>query len=147
MIRIGRSLGRREWAALTALGLGAGIVVMTALTSHGAEVLLPGMPPPLDPHDVYAGARPGDLSPAVRGVVSRVYVPNSRKASVDVIDPATYMIVDHFRVGREPQHVTPSYDLKSLWVLADRGNELTRIDPVTGSKKHTVHVEDPSKLD
>ena len=30
MIRFGRSLGRREWAALTALGLGAGIVVMTA---------------------------------------------------------------------------------------------------------------------
>ncbi|PYQ24682.1 MAG: hypothetical protein DMF81_04785 [Acidobacteria bacterium] len=146
MIRFGRSLGRREWAALTALGLGAGIVVMTALTSHGAEVLLPGMPPPLDPHDVYAGARPGDLSPAVRGVVSRVYVPNSRKASVDVIDPATYKIVEHFKVGKEPQHVTPSYDLKTLWVLADKGNSLTRIDPVTGRSEQTIPVADPYNM-
>jgi len=45
MIRFGRSLGRREWAALTALGLGAGIVVMTALTSRGAEALLPELAP------------------------------------------------------------------------------------------------------
>src|SRR5439155_22172241 len=98
MIRFGRSLGRREWAALTALGLGAGIVVMTALTSHGAEVLLPGMPPPLDPHDVYAGARPRDLSPSVRGFVSRAYVPNIPKASVDVIHAATYKLVEHVKV-------------------------------------------------
>ena len=40
---------------------------------------------------------------------SRVYVPNSGSNTVDVIDPATYKIIDHFRVGRQPQHVTPSY--------------------------------------
>ena len=101
---------------------------------------LPGMPPLLDPHDVYAGARPGLLSAAVRGHVPRVYVPNSGRGTVDVIDPATYKIVDHFKVGREPQHVTPSYDLKSLWVLADEGDSLTRIDPVTGHREQTVRV-------
>src|SRR5712691_2544572 len=132
---------RRGLAALAAALLACPVV-----TVGGGDAPLPGMPPVLDPHDVYAAARPGEMSPAVRGMVSRIYVPNSRKASVDVIDPATYRIVDHFSVGREPHHVTPSYDLKSLWVLADRGNELTRIDPVTGSKKHTVHVEDPYNM-
>jgi DNA-binding beta-propeller fold protein YncE len=127
------------------------VVVLAVLASSGlrrggAEPVLPGMPPVLDPHDVYSAARPGKMSAAVRGMISRVYVPNSRRASVDVIDPATYRIVDHFAVGREPQHVTPSYDLKSLWVLADRGDQLTRIDPMTGQKKESVRVEDPYNM-
>jgi YVTN family beta-propeller protein len=104
------------------------------------------MPPLLDPQDVYAGARPGALSATVRGVVSRVYVPNSRAGTVDVIDPATYRIVDHFKVGREPQHVTPSYDLKTLWVLADRGNSLTRIDPITGRPAPPLQIADPYNM-
>ena len=122
------------------------LLASPVLTLGGGEPTLPGMPPLLDPHDVYAGARPGEMSPAVRDMVSRIYVPNSRAASVDVIDPETYRIVDHFSVGREPQHVTPSYDLKSLWVLADRGNQLTRIDPATGEKKETLPVEDPYNM-
>jgi YVTN family beta-propeller protein len=104
------------------------------------------MPPLLDSQDVYAAARPGALNASVRGFVSRVYVPNSRAGTVDVIDPATYKIVDHFNVGREPQHVTPSYDLKDLWVLADKGNSLTRIDPITGRRAQTVQVADPYNM-
>jgi YVTN family beta-propeller protein len=126
--------------------LAVALLASPALAQGVAEASLPGMPPLLDPYDVYAAARPGELSPAVRDAVSRVYVPNSRQASVDVIDPATYRIVDHFSVGREPQHVTPSYDLKTLWVLADRGDTLTRIDPVTGKKQQTVEVADPYNM-
>ena len=33
------------------------------------------------------------LSPAVKGVPSRVYVPNSESNSVDVIDPATHKLL------------------------------------------------------
>jgi YVTN family beta-propeller protein len=128
------------------LVLVASVFASPVLTLGGSEGPLPGMPPVFDPHDVYAAARPGEMSPVVRGVVSRVYVPNSRNASVDVIDPATYKIVNHFSVGREPQHVTPSYDLKTLWVLADRGDALTRIDPLNGEKKQTVAVEDPYNM-
>ena len=39
-----------------------------------------------------------------------------------MIDPKTFKIIDHFEVGRQPQHVTPSYDLKTLWVLNDLGD-------------------------
>ncbi|HXW14632.1 MAG TPA: YncE family protein [Terriglobia bacterium] len=107
---------------------------------------LPGMAPLLDPHDIYAADRPGDLSPAVKDYPSRIYVPNSGSNSVDVIDPATYKIVEHFRVGRQPQHVTPSYDLKTLWVLNDLGDSETKIDPVTGKKGKTIRVEDPYNM-
>ena len=107
---------------------------------------LPGMPPILNPHDIYAADRPGDLSPVVRNYPARVYVPNSGSRSVTVIDPKTYRVIDQFAVGRQPQHVTPSYDLKTLWVLNDKGNSLTRIDPATGKKENTITVSDPYNM-
>ena len=65
---------------------------------------LPGMPPVLDRRNIYSADAAGDLSPVVRKFPSLVYVPNSGSNSVDVIDPATYRIIRHFRVGRQPQH-------------------------------------------
>ena len=104
------------------------------------------MPPVEDPHDIYSADRPGQLSPEVKSFPSRIYVPNSESNSVDVIDPATFRIVDHFQVGQQPQHIVPSYDLKTLWVLDDKGNALTRIDPATGKIGQTVAVDDPYNL-
>ncbi len=67
------------------------------------------VPPPLSRADVYAADRPGRLAPQVRQDPARVYVPNSRSDTVDVIDQRTSGIVDHFAVGALPQHVTPSW--------------------------------------
>jgi YVTN family beta-propeller protein len=107
---------------------------------------LPGMPPVLDPRDIYSADRPGDLNSTVKDFPSRIYVPNSGSNTVDVINPATYKIIGHFRVGKQPQHVTPSYDLKTLWVLSDLGDSETRIDPATGKKGKTIYVEDPYNM-
>ncbi|MGV9253886.1 YVTN family beta-propeller repeat protein [Streptomyces sp. NPDC003697] len=107
---------------------------------------LPGMPPVLDPSDAYAADRPGRLSPAVEGVPSRVYVPNTNSDTVTVIDPATYRVVETIRVGRQPQHVVPSWDLRTLWVNNDLGNSLTPIDPKTGRAGEPVAVHDPYNL-
>jgi YVTN family beta-propeller protein len=107
---------------------------------------LPGMPPVLDPNDIYAADRPNQLSPVVSKFPTRVYVPNSGSDTVDIIDPATYKIIDHFPVGRQPQHVVPSWDLKTLWVLNDLGDSVTRVDPVTGKKGETIRVDDPYNM-
>jgi len=96
--------------------------------------------------DVYAADRPGRLSPVVRGFPSRVYVPNSGDGTVDVIDPATRRVVDHFSTGRLPQHVVPSWDLRRLWVTNDQSNSLTPIDPATGRRGHPLPVADPYNL-
>jgi YVTN family beta-propeller protein len=96
--------------------------------------------------DVYAAAHAGMLSPAVAGDVKRVYVPNSEDNTVDVIDPATYRVVAHFAVGKLPQHVTPSWDLKTLYVDNDIGNTLTPIDARTGKPGKAIPVEDPYNL-
>jgi YVTN family beta-propeller protein len=107
---------------------------------------LPGMPPVEDPSDIYAADHAGNLSPVVRDLPSRVYVPNSISNTVDIIDPKTYKIIGHFDVGKQPQHVVPSWDLKRLWVLNDMGDSLTAIDPKTGAKGETVPVDDPYNM-
>jgi YVTN family beta-propeller protein len=107
---------------------------------------LPGMPPVLDAKDVYSADRPGMLSPVVKDFPSRVYVPNTNSDTVTVIDPATYKVIRTIRVGRQPQHVVPSWDLKTLWVNNDIGDSLTAIDPATGKTGRTVPVSDPYNL-
>jgi len=96
--------------------------------------------------DVYARTHTGDMSPAVAGVPTRVYVPNSQANTVDVIDPTTYRVIDHFAVGRLPQHVVPSWDLTTLYVNNNRGNTLTPIDPKTGKPGTPIPVDDPYNL-
>ena len=104
------------------------------------------VPPLLNPHDVYAADRPGMLSPVVRHFPERVYVPNSESDTVSVIDPRSFKVIDEFPVGALPQHVTPSYDLRTLWVDNDEGNSLTPIDPATGKPGKPVPVTDPYNL-
>jgi YVTN family beta-propeller protein len=118
----------------------------TGSAARAYTPVLPGMPPLLDISDIYAADRPGNLSPVVQNFPARVYVPNSKSNTVTVIDPATFQVIDRFPVGRLPQHVTPSYDLKTLWVLNDKGNSLTRIDPATSKPKETIHIDDPYNM-
>jgi YVTN family beta-propeller protein len=111
-----------------------------------ANALLPGMPPPLDPGDVYAADRPGRLAPAVRGDRPLIYVPNFGSNTVTVIDPRTYKVIGTHAVGPGPQHVVPSWDLKTLWVNNNSGNSLTPINPATGRFGRAVKVDDPYNL-
>src|SRR5204862_3105917 len=97
-------------------------------------------------HDVYAADRAGMLSAAVRHDRALVYVPNRQSNTVDVISQRTYKVIAHFATGGLPQHVTPSWDLRRLWVDNDVGNALTPIDPRTGKHGKAIPVEDPYNL-
>ncbi len=108
--------------------------------------LLPGMPDYPDPGDIYSATRPGMLSDTVRDFPSRIYVPMNAANRVDVIDPQTFKLIGSIPTDREPQHVTPSWDLKTLYVGNDRGNTLTVIDPATSKKTGTLKVDDPYNL-
>jgi DNA-binding beta-propeller fold protein YncE len=119
----------------------------SAPTRAAADALRPGrIPPLLSTTDVYAAGRPGLLAPQVRNDPARVYVPNSQSNTVDVISQRTGKVVDHFAVGTLPQHVTPSWDLRTLWVTNDVGNSLTPINPRTGRHGRPVPVRDPYNL-
>ena len=122
------------------------LTLVCALPALGAESPLPGMPPVTDPHNIYAAAGANMLSPAVEGARTLVYVPNSEDGTVSVIDPTTYKVIATFPSGRLPQHVVPSYDLKTLWVTNDLGDSLTPIDPFTGRPRRNVRVDDPYNM-
>jgi YVTN family beta-propeller protein len=111
---------------------------------------VPGMPPVIDPTNLYSETVAGKMSPAVEGALPRIYVPNRRGNSVTVIDPDTLQVVDTFKVGRNPQHVVPSWDLKTLWVANNAegrtDGSLTPIDPLTGKPGPSIPVDDPYNL-
>jgi YVTN family beta-propeller protein len=86
------------------------------------------------------------LQGAARFARPLVYVPNSLSNTVDVIDPHTFKIVEHFAVGALPQHVTPAWNLRTLYVLNDNGNSLTTINPLTGKPGGTIPVSDPYNM-
>lgn len=100
---------------------------------------LPDAPP-----DVYAATQAGMLSPAVRGLPGRVYVPDANGAAVDVVDAKTYRVLRRIPVGQSPQQVVPSWDLKTLWVTEPRG--LVPINPRTGTAGRRVPVAEPSDV-
>ena len=98
---------------------------------------------PVGPVNVYAGAAAGKLSETAKQAKSLVYVPNSTADTVQVIDPRTFAVVATYPTGREPQHVVPSWDMKTLWVNDDIGNDMVPIDPNTGRPGRRVQVQDP----
>ncbi len=123
-----------------------------ALGQQGARAIetVTGMPPVVDPSNLYSETRSDKLSPAVAGALPRVYVPNLKSNDVYVIDPATRKVVDRFRVGVNPQHVVPSYDLRTLWVTNNAegrtDGSLTPIDPTTGKPGKPIAVDDPYNM-
>jgi YVTN family beta-propeller protein len=100
--------------------------------------------------NVYADTAAGKMSPVVKDHLARVYVPNLRSNEVYVIDQATAKVVDKFKVGRSPQHVVPSWDLKTLWVANNAegrtDGSLTPIDPLTGKPGQALPVDDPYNM-
>jgi len=152
-------LGRS--AGLLAIAAGLSQIHTTSIAQAAAANVaaaandLPGMPPVLDPNNLYSADGPGMLSPVVKSYPARVYVPNSKSDTVDIIDPATFKIIGHFALPKhrgassrllEPQHVVPSWDLKQLWVAQDLGDQLTLIDPATGKEGETIAVDDPYNM-
>ncbi len=140
-----------------AITLGGRILVAGGRSTHGTVAslleLVPGAAASpraaaaaVQPRNVYAADGPNMLTGAARHARALVYVPNSDSGTVDVIDPDTYKIVEHFTVGALPQHVVPAYDLKTLYVTNDLGNSLTPIDPRTGRPGSPIPVDDPYNM-
>ncbi|MFM9917486.1 MAG: hypothetical protein ACKVOX_16915 [Rhizobacter sp.] len=118
--------------------------------NSAALVTAPGMPVVIDRNNLYSEIGSSHMSPAVAGALERVYVPNRAANTVSVIDPQTLKVVDTFKVGSNPQHVVPSWDLRTLWVAnnAERhtNGSLTPIDPLTGKPGSAIPVEDPYNM-
>ncbi len=137
--------------ALAAIPLAPADAQPAALSGVAATVTtVPGMPPVVDPTNLYSEQTAGKVSPTIANDLSRVYVPHVKSNDVYVIDPATLRVVDKFKVGINPQHIVPSWDLKTLWVANNaegrRDGSLTPIDPKTGKPGKPISVDDPYNM-
>jgi len=125
------------------LGFAFSVSVAQVAQSPGP---LPGMPPVQNPNNIYAAAEAGMFGPDVKDLPERVYVPNLKSSDVYVIDPATFQVIDKYKVGGNPQHIIPSWDMKTLWVAGSAERNLSGmlipIDPKTGKPGETIKVQD-----
>jgi YVTN family beta-propeller protein len=135
--------------AIGAVAIGCGSAGKKALATQPA---VPAkkvwrVPPLVNRSNVYAADAAGKLSRVVRRDPALVYVPNSLSNTVDVISQRTLKIIRRFKVKQRPQHVVPSYDLKTLYVTSDLGNSLQPINPRTDKRQgRPIPVEDPYNL-
>ena len=128
-----------------------GAAASAASGAPGAPIVtVPGMAPVIDARNLYSETAAGKVSPALSGDLERIYVPNLRSNNVYVVDPATLKVVDRFNVGIGPQHIVPSWDLRTLWVTNNAegrtDGSVTPIDPRTAKPGKAIPVDDPYNM-
>ncbi len=96
--------------------------------------------------NVYANTMSGTVPCPLCEIPQRVYVPNSNAGTVDVINPTTYKVVDHFRVGQIPHHIAPAWDMSALYVDNEGSSSLTVLDTHTGRPSGQVNIPFPYNL-
>jgi len=157
-------LGLKEAAAwVVGLSAVAGVLVASQVKGAAPEVPavkpatapaaingLPGMPPVVDARNLYSEIGAGKVGAALGDDLERIYVPNLRSNDVYVVDPKAMKVTERFKVGIGPQHIVPSYDLRTLWVTNNAegrtDGSLTPIDPRTGKPGLAVAVDDPYNM-
>jgi YVTN family beta-propeller protein len=97
--------------------------------------------------NVYANTMSGVVPCPLCELPPRVYVPNSTAGTVDVIDPRTFTVIDHFGVGYIPHHIAPAWDMSALYVDNEGSSSLTVIDIHTGRPNgQTINIPFPYNL-
>jgi DNA-binding beta-propeller fold protein YncE len=106
---------------------------------------LPNMPPVID-NNIYAATVAGMLDSKVAGDPAYLYVPDSTGTTTTVINQRTRHIVRIIKSGPLSQHVSPSYDLTTLYVDASEANKLVAINPRTAKVERRISVPRPYNL-
>jgi Uncharacterized conserved protein len=123
-----------------------------ALADTGPARMLPApdvQPVSLPPPDfnVYANTLSGVVPCPLCDLPPRVYVPNSTAGTLDVIDPLTFQVIDHYAVGSIPHHVAPAWDMSELYVDNEGSSSLTVLDIHTGRPTgRTISIPFPYNL-
>ena len=150
VLLLGGVASTAAWIAAAQQAPGASTANPSTVPAAIKVATLAGMPAVVDAKNLYSEQAAGKVVAAIAGDLPRIYVPNLRGHDVHVIDPATMKVVDRFKVGTGPQHIVPSWDLKTLWVTnnAERTHEgsLTPIDPKTGKAGTPIVVDDPYNM-
>ncbi|GAB2868333.1 beta-propeller fold lactonase family protein [Pseudoduganella ginsengisoli] len=87
------------------------------------------------------------LATAASAQANVVVVLNSRDATVQLLDQTSFKSLQTYSVGKEPHHLMPTPDNKSLIVASAVGNELIFLDPKSGQIQRRIKdVLDPYQI-
>ncbi|GAA2624157.1 hypothetical protein GCM10010411_70770 [Actinomadura fulvescens] len=89
---------------------------------------------------VYAATAPGRLEPAVRRLPARLFVPNGRTGTIDVVDLRSLKVIGRLPVGGTPRRIVASWDLRRLWVIDGHDGTLVPMSPRSGRRGRPVKV-------
>lgn len=117
-----------------------------AVPTERGRYLAPNAPAPQVGVNVYSNISSANMNPATANARPLVYVPHEVSGTTSVIDPATMSVIDTFTTGAESQHVVPSWDMSTLYVVAGRSELITPIDPTTGKPGAAIAVSNPYNL-
>ena len=102
---------------------------------------------PATPINVYANTLSGVVPCPLCKLPPRVYVPNSGAGTVDVINPLTFKVIDHYAVGSIPHHIAPAWDMSALYVDNEASSSLTVLNIHTGRPTgQTISIPYPYNL-
>src|SRR5260370_12285650 len=97
--------------------------------------------------NVYANPLSGVVPCPLCELPPRLARPNPTAGTVDVIDPRTFAVIDHFGVGYIPHHIAPAWDMSALDVDNEGSSSPTVIDIHTGRPSdQTIGIPFPSNL-
>lgn len=137
-------------AGRRALPVGAPIVRAAALAVAAIAYPMPAGAQAGPPARNAAGA---SAVPAVAAVAQPpagnpvAMVLNSRDASVSFIDMRSYTETGRLSVGKEPHHLYPTPDGRSLIIANAVSNDLHLLDPVTGKLQRRIrNIDDPYQI-
>jgi YVTN family beta-propeller protein len=159
------SLSTKKKLGWGAVGVAAALMISVIATSRvqsaapvatppplplAAVRTVPGMPLVPDASNLYSEMGAGKFNAVVQADLERIYVPNLRSNDVYVVDPKAMKVIDRFKVGIGPQHIVPSWDLRTLWVTNNAegrmDGSLTPINPLIGKPGKAVMVDDPYNM-
>ena len=154
----------RSLLALAVIGIAGAVTAQVSKSTAPAPVpaaaqpkaaaavimAFPGTPPVTDATNLYSNTAASNMSAATEGALPRVYVPNRGDNTVSVLDPVSLKVLSTFKVGIHPQHVVPSWDMRTLWVANNaegrKDGSLTPIDPKTAKPGASIPVDDPYNM-
>ena len=72
---------------------------------------------------------------------------NSAEGTISLIDTDTYKVIGKTPVCKEPHHLMPTPDDKSLIIACAASNQLVFFDPLTGKEQKRIrNISDPYQL-